>query len=220
MKKLAILITLFFASTIGRTQEVKINNNLVIEADGTIRFDSSATVWDDLRVGLDKGSSSASMAYIYGSSGPQIYFFKNTGLDAMSFTVQLPHSWKAGSTIYPHLHWLPKNNDANASHQVIWNFDYTWVNYNTTTPEVFPAITTISIPTSGPFIANTHLITPLTIGNVGLDATGKTVSSLLICRIWRNSSAIGDNYSSDCGAISLDFHYEMDTFGSRSEYSK
>jgi hypothetical protein len=188
-----------------------------IEADGSLMFEGDAVVWDDLRVSLDKGSSSASLEYVWGGSGPQIWYFRdNEGLEAMSFVVQMPHSWKEGTMIYPHIHWLPKSSE---SGNVQWNLDYSWQNYDSATPLVFPTYTTSTVVTSGPFVANTHRITSLT-GGTGLDGTGNKISSILICRIWRNSSNGADTYRDDAGLLSLDFHYQIDTVGSRAEYVK
>ena len=218
MKKIFTLLFLAGLSYCLSGQEVKLNTNLSIEADGTVRMDDAASVWDDLRVTLDKGSSAATLGYVFGNSGPQIWYFRdNNSLEAMSFTVQLPHSWKEGSTIYPHIHWTP---DETRSGDVEWNFDYTWANYDASTPEVFPAITTNAVVSSGPYTANTHLITPLTPGNEGLTATGKKISSILICRIWRDSSNPADTYNAYSGLLFIDFHYQLDTFGSREEYVK
>lgn len=187
------------------------------ETDGTIVMEGAATVWDDLRVSLDKGSSSASLEYVWGSAGPQIWYFRNNeGLEMMSFVVQLPHGWKEGTTIFPHLHWLPK---ASKTGNVEWNLDYSWQNYDATTPQVFSTYTTSTVVTTGPFVANTHRITSLT-GGTGLDSTGKKISSILICRIWRNSSNAADTYADDAGLLSLDFHYQIDTVGSHAEYVK
>lgn len=198
-------------------QEVKINSNLVVESDGTLRMDADAMVYDDLRITLDKGSNAAALEYFSGSSGPQIWYFRNNeGNEVMSFTVQLPHSWKEGTAIYPHLHWSPR---ATKTGNVEWIFEYTWANYDSETPEVFPAISTSTVIATGPFTANTHRITSLTDGS-GLDATGKLISSILICRIWRNSSRSNDTYSDDAGLLFLDFHYQLDTFGSREQYVK
>lgn len=174
--------------------------------------------WDDLRITLDKGSNAASLDYISGSSGPQIWFFRNNeGVEAMSFTVQLPHTWKEGTTIYPHIHWMPKGT---GSGNVIWNLEYTWVNYDPVTPQVFPAITTSTVTATGPFTGNAHNITALTTGNIGIDGTGKKISSILICRIWRNSSVAGDTYNNDAGVMFLDFHIQIDGYGSHQEYIK
>ncbi|HMT73171.1 MAG TPA: hypothetical protein PKA77_03830 [Chitinophagaceae bacterium] len=176
------------------------------------------TRWDDLRVTLDKGSNSAALDYLSGSSGPQIWYFRNNqGVESMSFTVQLPHSWKEGTTIYPHLHWTPRSSGTG---NVEWNFEYTWANYDETTPQVFPAITTNTVLSTGPFTANTHNITALSASNNGIVATGKKISSILICRIWRNSGNTADTYNSDAGVLFVDFHIQIDSWGSREEYIK
>jgi hypothetical protein len=202
---------------ITKIGDVTNGHDTKIEADGSLMFEGNATVWDDLRVSLDKGSSSASLEFVWGSAGPQIWYFRdNEGLEAMSFVVQLPHSWKEGTTIYPHIHWLPK---ASESGNVEWNLDYSWQNYDAATPLAFPAYTTSTVVISGPFVANTHRITSLT-GGTGLDGTTKKISSVLICRIWRNSSNVADSYRDDAGLLSLDFHFQIDTVGSRAEYVK
>jgi hypothetical protein len=218
MKKIFTLLFLAGISLSISAQEVKLNTNLAIEADGTMRMDDAATVWDDLRVTLDKGANAATLGYLAGSSGPQIWYFRdNNSLESMSFTVQLPHSWKEGTAIYPHIHWTPNES---LSGNVEWNFDYTWANYESASPVVFPTLTTSTVVSTGPFTANTHLITPLTPGNAGLTATGKKISSILICRIWRNSSNTADTYNAYAGLLFIDFHYQLDTFGSREEYVK
>lgn len=176
------------------------------------------TRWDDLRVVLDNGSNAAQIGYLTGSNGPQIWYFRyNQGTEAMSFTVQLPHSWKEGSTIYPHIHWTPKSS---ASGNVEWNFEYTWVNYDPVTPQVFPAITTSAVVATGPFTANSHAITPLIAADAGISGTGKKISSVLVCRIWRNSDNTNDTYNADAGGLFVDFHIQVDSWGSRSTYTK
>ncbi|PKP24778.1 MAG: hypothetical protein CVU03_10900 [Bacteroidetes bacterium HGW-Bacteroidetes-2] len=193
-------------------------NSTKVEADGTLVFEGNAEVWDDLRVSMDKGSSSASLDYFLGSSGGQIWYFRDDkGLETLSFQVQLPHSYKEGTNIYPHLHWSPK---VTKNGYVKWNLDYTWVNYDASTPLVFPANITSTVIARGPFTAKTHLITGLTTGGVGLNGTGKKVSSILICRLWRDSGDSQDTYTDDAGLLSLDFHYQIDMVGSRTQYTK
>lgn len=176
------------------------------------------TRWDDLRVVLDNGTDAAQLGYLTGSSGPQIWHFRDNGtVEAMSFTVQLPHSWKEGTTIFPHLHWVPK---ASKTGDVEWNFEYTWANYDPVTPQVFPAITTSTVVSTGPFTANSHKITALTSANAGISGTGKKISSVLICRIWRNSNNASDTYNDYAGVLFIDFHIQIDGWGSREEYIK
>lgn len=162
---------------------------------------------DDLRVTIDKGSNSAQLGNLTGINGPEVWFFRNAaGVDAMSFTLQLPHNWKNGTTIFPHIHWTPKSS---GSGNVQWNLDYTWADLNETTPVTFPAVTTSSVISTGPFTANQHLLTNLTAGNIGIDGTGKNFSSILICRIWRDSGLAGDTYNNDAAGLSMDFHISI-----------
>jgi len=190
-----------------------------IEADGTLVFEGAAEVWDDLRVSMDKGDNGAQLDYMPGvSNGPQIWYFRfDEKVDAMSFVVQMPHSYKQGSTIHPHVHWTPRTT---GSGTVEWNFEYSWQNYDDTTPQSFPGITTNSIVSESGLTAGTHHITSLTASNVGIDGTGKRVSSILICRIWRDSRTAGDTYNFDAGLLSFDIHFQIDTVGSRLQYVK
>lgn len=187
-----------------------------------VKLMEQAAKWDDLRVVLDNGSSGATFDYLSGTSGPQIYYFRESaGTDMMSFTVQLPHNWKEGTTIYPHLHWVPKNTAASGN--VEWKFDYTWANYDPTTPEIFPAITTttcVATAPAGGFTARAHTITSLTTNNDGIDGAGKKISSILICRIWRKADNAADTYLFDAGVLFMDFHIQIDGWGSKTQYVK
>jgi hypothetical protein len=159
---------------------------------------------EDLRVTIDKGSNPAQLGSLTGVTGPEIWFFRGaTGIDAMSFTLQLPHNWKDGTTIYPHIHWTPRTSSTTGNME--WNFDYSWANIDGT----FSAVTTSSVIIPSPFTANKHLLSDLTSGNVGIDATNKTYSSVLICRIWRDSGALTDTYDGDAGGLSMDFHISI-----------
>lgn len=187
-----------------------------------VKLMEQAAKWDDLRVVLDNGTNRATFDYLTGSTGPQIYYFRESaGTDMMSFTVQLPHNWKEGTTIYPHLHWLPKTTAATGN--VEWKFDYSWINYDPATPEIFPAITTTTVTATSPaggFTAKAHTITPLTTANAGIDGTGKKISSILICRIWRKADNAADSYAYDAGVLFVDFHIQIDSWGSKLEYVK
>lgn len=183
-----------------------------------IKLAEQGNRWDDLRVELNNGSDGATISYFSGNSGPQIYYFRDgSGLESMSFVVQLPHTWKEGTTIYPHLHWSPKEDKTG---NVEWNLDYTWVNYDAVTPQVFPALITSTVVANGPFTANTHMITALTAGNAGIDGSGKKISSILICKLWRNSGNTADTYTANAGLLFMDFHIQVDGYGSEGVFTK
>ena len=45
------------------------------------------------------------------------------------------------------------------------------------------------------------------------------MSSMLICRLWRDSANAADTYGSDVGLLYIDAHVELDKLGSNSEYT-
>jgi len=192
-------------------------NDTKIEADGTLEFEGNARVWDDLRVTLDKGKDGAKLSWMPGeSSGGEIWYFQKDRLDNMSFAVQLPHSYKEGTKIYPHVHWTPEDTKAG---DVEWKLYYTWANYQ----DNFDSATLTSAIATGPFTSGDHLITDLT-GGSGIDPStegGGDISSILICRIQRDAkNAVNNTYDGDVGLLFLDFHFEMNTIGSRQQYIK
>ena len=64
-----------------------------------------------------------------GSTGVYTYQFDNNTEEELFFAAQIPHAWKEGSNIYPHVHWYPTNTDTG---NVIWGLEYTWANVNGT----------------------------------------------------------------------------------------
>lgn len=43
---------------------------------------------------------------------------------------------------------------------------------------------------------------------------------MLVCGLFRNSSAGTDTYSGEAGLLEIDFHYQIDSDGSNEEYIK
>ena len=54
-----------------------------------------------------------------------------------------------------------------------------------------------------------------------ISGTGKNVSSMLICRLFRNSSDPDDDLAQAAFLLEMDFHFEIDLAGgSREEFAK
>ncbi|HSH19417.1 MAG TPA: hypothetical protein VLA03_03140 [Draconibacterium sp.] len=221
MKQIFFLLCILFLVKAASSQEVKINTNLAIETDGTVRMDGAATVWDDLRIPLSEPSTGKVLpewsGFPYGNNGsvPYINWFRASGIDEMYFVVQLPHDWNEGSDIFPHIHWVPS---ADGSGVPRWGLQYAWANIG----ELFPGYSTIygsvRIPgQTGNLVKSTQYLTPLGTGIVG---AGKNISSMLVCRIFRDGDHADDTFPGLAGALEVDFHYERNTLGSRSEYTK
>lgn len=229
MKNLTTLFVILLVTTLLRTeakaQEVKINHNgtdgFVVETDGTVRVEGAATTWDDLRVPLSMPSTGKVLpdyaSFPYGQADPATYinWFKSSGIDEMYFVVQMPHAWSEGTFIYPHIHWSPSVSNSGA---VRWGLQYAWANIG----EDFPAYSTIYgtaiVPADATLTKSRMYLTPLGAG--GIDGTGKKISSMLVCRIFRDGDNAADTFSGLAGALEIDFHYEVNTMGSRTEYTK
>lgn len=180
------------------------------------------TLYDDLQVpGFAVRTSGSSPpdfdANFVGDASMYSYRFDGTNtMEEVFFDVQMPHCWKEGSTIYPHVHFSPTStNSADAvSRTVRFVLEYTWCNVAAT----FGA--TAEYEMTKAFIPNTSLWAHLIASGAGLAATDKTLSSIIKCRLYRDPANAGDTYPQDVAFLSVDFHYEIDSLGSATEYGK
>lgn len=192
-------------------------NLCFLKSGGTItgktRLARNAISWDDLRTpagGLRLPATNPPQEVAYQGSIVLAFEDEAVNEDIIYFMVQLPHNWKEGTNIHPHVHWTPEDN---AGGNVRWTFTYSWANVDGT----FPAQTSDTITAAAGTTADKHLKSEFTT----IVGTGKTISSMLICSLKRNSSDAGDTYTGkDARLLEFDFHYEIDSFGSFSELVK
>jgi hypothetical protein len=166
-------------------------------------------VWDDLTFPTHTLKTVGTTAKPdYDVVGQTLDFPEDTA-ESVGFVIQMPHNWKSGSTIYPHVHWLRA-----AADSVDWTFRYKWFNIGAALPGTW---------TQKKLSHNTQTYTSGTIhelsrvvDGVGLSGSGKTLSSTLVVKFYRRS----DPYSGDAKLLQIDLHYEIDGLGSRTETAK
>jgi len=141
------------------------------------------------------------------SRGVFTYFFSPGVIQEVFFTAQIPHAYLQGSDIHPHVHWVSPTSNAGT---VIWGLEYTWANLGT----ILGTTTVIFATEAGPCTALEHTLTSLP----AMPGTGKGISSMLSCRLFRDG--VTDTYPDPVALLEFDFHYQIDTFGSRQEFSK
>ena len=190
-------------------------NQMSVESDGTVEFQGTATTFEDLRVPvLSTVKSTSNPPDDIQILGNLVTFgFDKGKTEEVFFVAQLPHSYKTGSDIFAHVHWLPTTADNTG--QVVWVLEYSWASHD----QVFPSTSTLSSYTTvgtDDATAYEHRITDF--GSI--DGTGKTISSMLICRLYRDGGDSNDTYNADAALLEIDFHYEVNTLGSRQEYVK
>lgn len=211
-------------------QEVKINTNLVVESDGTFRMDGAATVWDDVMVYPDATTRGGSVSPVWGgalgvafkknaagtSQGVFLWMFSASTEQELYFTVQIPHSYKVGTTLYPHVHWTTYTGTPTGTN-VVWGLEYSVIaiagSFPTTTTLTANAVISLIGTPSG---TGQHIITPL--GTI--NGTGLGISTIIICRLYRATGDANDTFANETGLLGMDFHYEKDTEGSRREFIK
>ena len=196
------------------------NDYTKIGNDGTLTLNNEATVFEDLCVPVTstkKGDSKMPGFDKYtddGSSSQGLYTFQfdKDNEEELYFTVQMPHSWKVGSEIFPHIHWIAPTDLGTTN--VEWGLEYTWSSVGQTFGSSTIITSNTPIDYCLPVTADKHVITDLP----SISGAGQEISSMLICRVFRKAGS--DTYPNDAFMLEIDFHYERDALGSRSEYVK
>jgi hypothetical protein len=203
-----------------------LTNGIEITSDGKVKAIGTASWFDDLRVEptvrLSSPKAPAYTNYLAGGSASGLYFylFDNAVLATekeVNFKLQMPHGKKLASAIHLHVHWVPTSTGS-AGDKVRWGLEYTKANPN----GVFGAVgayiyadTPVTPPSTTPTI-HTHYITEF----ADIDMTGDALSTILLCRLFRNSSHADDTFAGDVGLLYIDCHVEFDHLGSNEEYAQ
>jgi len=197
-------------------------NGMTFQSDGSPILNGTATSFTDLVVNpataRNSGGTTPNWSQFV-STNIYTWHFADGAIQEVNFSVQLPHGYKEGSTIYPHIHWAPSSVAA-ALTRVRWVLEYQWVDLHgafTATTATSAVGTEVVDGATESLVQYEHAITPIGTGIVG---TGKKISSILMCRLYRDGGGVGDNFTGTAALLSIDFHYEIDTFGSRTEFTK
>lgn len=121
---------------------------------------------------------------------------------------QMPHSWIAGSAVYPHIHWLKSTGSSSA---VSWCFYYRILGFPGTVAGAWSNAQTMTIAAGDQTVTNNMILSSAP----AIDMTGHKESSCILWRIERLGSSDADN--NDCYLIEVDFHYQTSGLGTLSE---
>jgi len=193
----------------------------------------TAKPWEDLRiepVARTTGNNAPTFEKWYDDSantsrGVYLYSFDDAAAATekeIFFTMQMPHAWDGGP-ISVHVHWVGAVADTTAAPR--WGLEYVWKDIG----EVFgDSVIVYSdgnnyVPggTEADITANKHYLSEFADITPGTTADG--LSSILIGRLFRNSSDAGDTYDAvgaKCGLLYIDAHYQLNSLGSTDEYTK
>jgi hypothetical protein len=175
--------------------------------------------WDDIRVPLT-GVQAAGLkmpGWIKikdngsGSEGVYGWGFDAGTEEELFFAVQIPHDWIVGSLIRPHIHWCPTTTNTGT---VSFGLEYTKAKFGS----AFGNTTILPANQAGSGTAYKHQLATFP----DITMTGDTISTMLLCRIFRDAtgSLRTDSYNADAALLEVDFHYKKNDLGSKSEYIK
>jgi len=210
-------------------------NYATISQDLGLRYAGKTTTYDDIRV-EPNARTTGSKSPVFnvtdfvgggatGSTG--LYEFDDAiaaNEKEVYFTLQTPHTYKENTAIGCHVHWIGRVNDTTAAPR--WGLTYTWSNVGSAYPAAQTIYTTgINITgdgtTSADITAGTHYIS--TFADITPVAGQGGISSIVMGRLFRNSSDAADTYNAanaSCGLLYIDCHIEVDSTGSDTQYGK
>ena len=181
--------------------------------------------WDDMLINSGvfrfAGSADPTLSdWQPSGSGTTFKLYKFQKNDEVFFSCQVPHTYKEGTNIRAHIHWTPCDRGTNEIGKYVgWKIDYSWANINGT---AFGASATIDMSDTCTGTDDYHEVSA---GKTELDGTGKTISSMLICRLYRSDTGADDDWvgtiaSQSPAILQFDFHIENNSPGSEVEWVK
>lgn len=191
--------------------EVTVTGDLVLNG-GTLKFQGTSTVWDDLRtslIGRRLASTAGTVNYDYAENA--VVFSPNGTItdtnDTVVFNFQLPHAAIADGSLKVHMHY---EQDTATTRTFALRYRIQDNGEAKTT-----AWTTVSASTGSsvfPYTGGTiNNILPL----ATVDLTGIGISAVVQVQMTRTDSNTGD-----VNVTFIDGHFEMDQLGSDTEYTK
>lgn len=195
------------------------SNYTKFEADGTMQAIGDATCWDDVypsSVTVGGGASAPSYT-VYNGGNLRAYEFLGTGVIVKELNIgfQFNHSQKTSGTmtISPHAHLYVPDNATGGD--IKFGLEYEWSAIGDT-----GASSTTTIYGTITRAANAGIAKNIVLEFTDISATGKGISSILMCRLFRDPADAGDTFGASVWLMMADVHIEKDMLGSRQEYVK
>ena len=139
--------------------------------------------------------------------------FEPSAVNDIQGIAQLPHSWREGTNIRPHIHW-EAGTGFTAGRVVTWCLYMRWRNNGETTTALTAYTMSVTLTLSTTFVLRITNFPELT-------ATGKNISSIIDFQLARITTQTAGT-TATCNAIlkEFDIHYLTDSFGSDKEFVK
>jgi len=160
------------------------------------------------------GATAPGLISFAGSDDIKVYGFDGGSRNEVGhFTIQLSHRYREGTPIFPHVHWCQTAAPTTATDtNVVWQLTYTFTGVNQAFADVQTLTVTNGISTTNWF----HQASSF----AGITNSNANVSSILVGSLTRLATDAADLYDKDAALLGFDVHFQVDSPGSRSEFSK
>jgi hypothetical protein len=168
------------------------------------------TTWDDFSVPLTRDKQGQNEKPDYDFTNLGLLFPQNTASEIVYLVLQMPHRKRLGSSIQLHVHYIQSN-----ATQPTFKADYKFYNNGAAVPGSFTTVSTAD-GNKGIFTYSSGSIMQIASFPPIVAPDSETVSANLDVKFYRDDNDL----TGDCLAKYLDFHYEIDSFGSAGEFTK
>jgi len=191
------------------------NDFLSVNNRGELRLTGSAVTWEDLRYpasginppgGLSDASKDTLDTPFIGT-----FLFDPASIEICAGQAQMPHRWKEGSFVHPHIHWSPTSTSTGS---IVWQLDCDVANVGEAYSGSYTYTSAISVYADGTL--NEHNASNFSV----LEMSEKVLSTIILWRISRIGSSGSDTYPQDVRFLEFDIHYQIDSLGSNEEWIK
>ena len=148
-----------------------------------------------------------------GTPGIGLWAFNATVENELLLTAQMPHNWRKGTNVIPHVHWTTNEDTSGDNGEtVIWGIEHVIgeVGGSFTSPATVEATHTLDAVDKN----NKSIVT----GLAEIDMSAFTLSTILAMRLYRK--ALTDTWDKQAYLLEFDLHYQIDGLGSDEAFAK
>jgi hypothetical protein len=123
----------------------------------------------------------------------------------------IPHTWKPGTMMYPHVHFTILSSAAGT---VRWGFEYIFARTQRSNAFTQYPETSTTIYLEQVIAANserTHFVVEAAQGQ-GIDGANLEVDGMILARVFRDGAHANDTFAQDVFGITVDLHTEIDRY--------
>lgn len=132
--------------------------------------------------------------------------FSDSAVNLIAILFQMPHTWKEGTTVKPHIHWMKS---VDGSGTVVWEMRYRIIAISEV-PTAWSEWLPVESHITDPINTQAHAMS----GFPDIDMEDRKISTMLSIQLRRDPLNVGDDYAADAALLEFDIHYRKDGNGS------